>query len=156
MYLGVVFARFQARKVYVQDKVREASALVWQAIESGAVIIVSGSSEKMPQDVREVRCSGERMRTQNKYTQHVCACVCLCMYVCMYVCIYIYIYIYTHTYIHTYTYGYPHWPQGLPPRGLHEETHHMDNLVEEKGAAGEYIFQHLIIYSMFKCPSLTT
>jgi hypothetical protein len=27
--------------------------------------------------------------------------------------------------------GMPHSPQGLPPRKLHEETHHVDSLVEK-------------------------
>ena len=40
--------------------------LVWLALESGGVIMVSGSSEKMPQDVREV-----------------CVCVCVRALVCL-------------------------------------------------------------------------
>jgi len=52
-HLGLAFSRDQASKVYVQDKVREAASLVWQALQAGGVIMVSGSSEKMPQDVRE-------------------------------------------------------------------------------------------------------
>jgi sulfite reductase (NADPH) flavoprotein alpha-component len=74
MHFGVVFSRFQAKKIYVQDKVREASALVWQALESGGVIMVSGSSEKMPQDVREVRCkmlSRTYTHTANTHTQYM-------------------------------------------------------------------------------------
>jgi len=80
MHLGVALSRFQAKKVYVQDKVREASALVWQALENGGVIMVSGSSEKMPQDVREVRCTGERVLTHNTHTRYKY------MYIYIYIC----------------------------------------------------------------------
>jgi len=52
-HLGVAFSRDLPHKVYVQDKIREASVLVYEALEAGGVIMVSGSSEKMPQDVRE-------------------------------------------------------------------------------------------------------
>jgi sulfite reductase alpha subunit-like flavoprotein len=52
-HLGVAFSRDQPHKVYVQDKIREAGALVWSALEAGAVVMISGASEKMPRDVRE-------------------------------------------------------------------------------------------------------
>lgn len=52
-HLGVAFSRDQPQKVYVQHKIREAGALVYAALEAGGVIMISGSSEKMPQDVRE-------------------------------------------------------------------------------------------------------
>ena len=52
-HLGVAFSRESPAKVYVQHKIREAAAAVWAALEAGGVIMVSGASEKMPQDVRE-------------------------------------------------------------------------------------------------------
>eukprot|EP00802_Teleaulax_amphioxeia_P006300 Tamp_06304.p1 GENE.Tamp_06304~~Tamp_06304.p1 ORF type:complete len:447 (+),score=82.52 Tamp_06304:638-1978(+) len=64
MHLGVAFSRDQAKKIYVQDKVREAGAQVWQALEAGGVIMVSGSSEKMPQDVREAFVSVVEQQAQ--------------------------------------------------------------------------------------------
>ncbi|TVU35201.1 hypothetical protein EJB05_17079 [Eragrostis curvula] len=63
--LFVAFSRDQAQKVYVQHKIKEQSARVWNLLCSGAAIYIAGSSTKMPADVtaalEEVICqeSGE-------------------------------------------------------------------------------------------------
>ncbi|KAI4294921.1 hypothetical protein MLD38_040793 [Melastoma candidum] len=46
----VAFSRDQARKVYVQDKMREHGPQVWSLMNSGAAVYVAGSSTKMPSD----------------------------------------------------------------------------------------------------------
>lgn len=50
---SVAFSRDQNQKVYVQHKIREHSKEIWNLIQSGAVIYVSGSANRMPKDVRE-------------------------------------------------------------------------------------------------------
>ena len=48
------FSRDQKRKVYVQDRIREQSDLVFRLLhECGGVVYICGSSGKMPQAVRE-------------------------------------------------------------------------------------------------------
>ncbi|KAM3332307.1 hypothetical protein ACQJBY_027861 [Aegilops geniculata] len=47
----VAFSRDQPQKVYVQHKIKEQSARVWNILCSGAAIYVAGSSTKMPADV---------------------------------------------------------------------------------------------------------
>uniref|UniRef100_A0A453HVR7 NADPH-dependent diflavin oxidoreductase 1 n=1 Tax=Aegilops tauschii subsp. strangulata TaxID=200361 RepID=A0A453HVR7_AEGTS len=47
----VAFSRDQPQKVYVQHKIKEQSARVWNMLCSGAAIYVAGSSTKMPADV---------------------------------------------------------------------------------------------------------
>uniref|UniRef100_A0A7I4EI93 FAD-binding FR-type domain-containing protein n=1 Tax=Physcomitrium patens TaxID=3218 RepID=A0A7I4EI93_PHYPA len=47
----VAFSRDQPEKVYVQHKIREQGKKVMQFIQSGAVIYVAGSANKMPADV---------------------------------------------------------------------------------------------------------
>ena len=49
--LFVAFSRDQPQKVYVQHKIKEQSARVWNILCSGAAIYVAGSSTKMPADV---------------------------------------------------------------------------------------------------------
>ncbi|KAJ1482311.1 hypothetical protein T484DRAFT_1952311 [Baffinella frigidus] len=56
-HLGVAFSRDTPAKEYVQDKIREAGRLVWEAFEAGGVVLVSGASEKMPNDVRKALVS---------------------------------------------------------------------------------------------------
>uniref|UniRef100_A0A7S4HC64 NADPH-dependent FMN and FAD-containing oxidoreductase n=1 Tax=Guillardia theta TaxID=55529 RepID=A0A7S4HC64_GUITH len=51
--LIVAYSRMQDKKVYVQDKIREEASLLWHALEEGGVIMVCGSSDKMPRDVRQ-------------------------------------------------------------------------------------------------------
>lgn len=49
-----VLIRYQRRKVYVQDHVREQSARVYEALaQKGGLVYICGSSGKMPQAVRE-------------------------------------------------------------------------------------------------------
>lgn len=47
----VAFSRDQAKKVYVQHKMREQSTRIWNLLSEGAAIYVAGSSDKMPADV---------------------------------------------------------------------------------------------------------
>ncbi|KAL8091377.1 NADPH-dependent diflavin oxidoreductase 1-like isoform X1 [Apium graveolens] len=47
----VAFSRDQAKKVYVQHKMRERSTRIWNLLSEGAAIYVAGSSDKMPADV---------------------------------------------------------------------------------------------------------
>ncbi|EEE55343.1 hypothetical protein OsJ_03361 [Oryza sativa Japonica Group] len=47
----VAFSRDQPQKVYVQHRIREQSARVWNLLKSGAAIYIAGSSTKMPADV---------------------------------------------------------------------------------------------------------
>lgn len=49
--LYVAFSRDQEKKVYVQDKILEASKLVWKTLQAGGAIFVAGSANKMPADV---------------------------------------------------------------------------------------------------------
>ncbi|CAL4947577.1 unnamed protein product [Urochloa decumbens] len=49
--LFVAFSRDQPQKVYVQHKIKEQSARVWNLLLSGAAIYIAGSSTKMPADV---------------------------------------------------------------------------------------------------------
>jgi len=49
----VAFSRDQPQKVYVQHKITERSKEVWQMLEKGGYIFVSGSASQMPNDVRK-------------------------------------------------------------------------------------------------------
>ncbi|KAD3640796.1 hypothetical protein E3N88_30019 [Mikania micrantha] len=49
--LYVAFSRDQPQKVYVQHKMREQSAKVWDLLSKGAAVYVAGSSNNMPADV---------------------------------------------------------------------------------------------------------
>lgn len=49
--LACAFSRDKASKVYVQHKLREHSQAVWGMMQRGAHIYVSGSANKMPQQV---------------------------------------------------------------------------------------------------------
>ena len=53
------FSRDQRQKVYVQDLIRQQSALVYDAVANkGGIIYICGSSGKMPQAVREALIEG--------------------------------------------------------------------------------------------------
>ncbi|XP_006659755.1 NADPH-dependent diflavin oxidoreductase 1 [Oryza brachyantha] len=47
----VAFSRDQPQKFYVQHRIKEQSAKVWNLLKSGAAIYIAGSSTKMPADV---------------------------------------------------------------------------------------------------------
>lgn len=49
--LFVAFSRDQPQKVYVQHKIKEQSARVWNLLMSDAAVYIAGSSTKMPADV---------------------------------------------------------------------------------------------------------
>lgn len=51
--LDVAFSRDQADKVYVQDRIRERAADVYEWIEGGAVIYVCGDAKRMADDVND-------------------------------------------------------------------------------------------------------
>jgi len=49
--LHVAFSRDGPKKCYVTQLIREQAAAVWQLLQQGGVVYVSGSANKMPQDV---------------------------------------------------------------------------------------------------------
>lgn len=51
--LDVAFSRDQAHKVYVQDRIRERAADVWDWLEAGAVIYLCGDAKYMAKDVND-------------------------------------------------------------------------------------------------------
>lgn len=51
--MDVAFSRDQADKIYVQDKIREAGAEVYQWIEEGATVYVCGDANAMAADVHD-------------------------------------------------------------------------------------------------------
>jgi sulfite reductase alpha subunit-like flavoprotein len=71
--LFVAFSRDQPQKVYVQHKIKEQGARVWNLLCSGAAVYIAGSSTKMPADVtaalEEVICqeSGETKEGASKW-----------------------------------------------------------------------------------------
>ncbi|KAK9823590.1 hypothetical protein WJX72_004073 [[Myrmecia] bisecta] len=67
--LVTAFSRDQPRKVYVQHRIRENGALIWQLLQQGGMVYVSGSAAKMPQDVAralaDVVCEHGRLPQQD-------------------------------------------------------------------------------------------
>ncbi|KAJ1647339.1 NAPDH-dependent diflavin reductase [Coemansia asiatica] len=54
LHLYCAFSRDQPeRRTYVQNRIAEESAGMWELLERGAVIYVSGNARQMPQDVRQ-------------------------------------------------------------------------------------------------------
>ena len=49
--VDVAFSRDQAEKVYVQDKMMESSAALWEWLEQGASFYVCGDAKRMAKDV---------------------------------------------------------------------------------------------------------
>jgi sulfite reductase (NADPH) flavoprotein alpha-component len=49
--LSVAFSRDQARKIYVQDRMREQGEKIWQWLEEGAYFCVCGDASRMAKDV---------------------------------------------------------------------------------------------------------
>jgi sulfite reductase (NADPH) flavoprotein alpha-component len=49
--LDTAFSRDQQKKIYVQDRIREQSALLWNWLEQGAYFYVCGDSKRMAPDV---------------------------------------------------------------------------------------------------------
>jgi sulfite reductase (NADPH) flavoprotein alpha-component len=49
--LDTAFSRDQQKKIYVQDRIREQSALLWEWLERGAYFYVCGDSKRMAPDV---------------------------------------------------------------------------------------------------------
>ncbi|MGO2458499.1 MAG: NADPH-dependent assimilatory sulfite reductase flavoprotein subunit, partial [Vibrio casei] len=49
--LDVAFSRDQAQKVYVQDRILENAAEVWQWLQQGAYVYVCGDANRMAKDV---------------------------------------------------------------------------------------------------------
>lgn len=50
-HLDLAFSRDQAQKIYVQDRMRENAAELWQWISSGAYFYVCGDAKRMAKDV---------------------------------------------------------------------------------------------------------
>ncbi|MEM8592759.1 MAG: sulfite reductase [NADPH] flavoprotein alpha-component, partial [Pseudomonadota bacterium] len=50
--LSVAFSRDQARKIYVQDRIRENAAEIWAWLEEGAHLYICGDANKMARDVQ--------------------------------------------------------------------------------------------------------
>ncbi|WP_027695414.1 assimilatory sulfite reductase (NADPH) flavoprotein subunit [Vibrio litoralis] len=55
--LDVAFSRDQAEKVYVQDRILENAAEVWQWLQQGAYLYVCGDANRMAKDVHEALIS---------------------------------------------------------------------------------------------------
>lgn len=49
--MDVAFSRDQAEKVYVQDRILENAAEVWQWLQQGAYIYICGDANRMAKDV---------------------------------------------------------------------------------------------------------
>ena len=49
--LDLAWSRDQAEKIYVQDKMRESGAELWQWLEGGAIFYVCGDAKRMAKDV---------------------------------------------------------------------------------------------------------
>src|SRR5690606_8485328 len=49
--LSLAFSRDQGQKIYVQDRMREAGAEIWQWLEEGAYFYVCGDASRMAKDV---------------------------------------------------------------------------------------------------------
>ena len=49
--LDLAWSRDQAEKIYVQDKMRESGAELWQWLEDGAIFYVCGDAKRMAKDV---------------------------------------------------------------------------------------------------------
>ncbi|XP_062220458.1 NADPH-dependent diflavin oxidoreductase 1 isoform X2 [Phragmites australis] len=67
--LFVAFSRDQPQKIYVQHKIKEQSARVWNLLCSRAAVYIAGSSTKMPADVtaalEEVVCKEGGVRKED-------------------------------------------------------------------------------------------
>jgi sulfite reductase (NADPH) flavoprotein alpha-component len=50
-HLDTAFSRDQAEKIYVQDRMLENAAKLWEWIENGAHIYVCGDAKRMAKDV---------------------------------------------------------------------------------------------------------
>ncbi|MFH0255966.1 assimilatory sulfite reductase (NADPH) flavoprotein subunit [Vibrio rumoiensis] len=55
--LDVAFSRDQAEKVYVQDRILENAAEVWQWLQQGAYVYICGDANRMAKDVHEALIS---------------------------------------------------------------------------------------------------
>ncbi|MBS0590611.1 MAG: assimilatory sulfite reductase (NADPH) flavoprotein subunit, partial [Proteobacteria bacterium] len=51
--LDVAFSRDQAQKIYVQDRLREQGAQLWQWLQAGAHLYICGDAERMAPDVQK-------------------------------------------------------------------------------------------------------
>ena len=51
MRLDTAFSRDQADKIYVQQRLREQGAQLWQWLEAGACFYVCGDAQRMARDV---------------------------------------------------------------------------------------------------------
>lgn len=49
--LDTAFSRDQQKKIYVQDRIREQSAMLWSWLEQGAYFYICGDSKRMAPDV---------------------------------------------------------------------------------------------------------
>ncbi|MNT43124.1 Sulfite reductase [NADPH] flavoprotein alpha-component [compost metagenome] len=49
--LDLAFSRDQAEKIYVQDRMREQGAALWEWLETGAHFYVCGDASRMAKDV---------------------------------------------------------------------------------------------------------
>jgi len=49
--LSLAFSRDQSQKIYVQDRMRENAAQLWEWLEQGAYFYVCGDASRMAKDV---------------------------------------------------------------------------------------------------------
>jgi cytochrome P450/NADPH-cytochrome P450 reductase len=75
--LHVAFSRMHARKVYVQDLLREQRERVWALLQHGGVMYVCGDASRMEPDVRAalvgiaVACGGMNEADARKFVDHL-------------------------------------------------------------------------------------
>ena len=60
------WSRDQANKIYVQDKIRERAALIWQWLQNGAYVYVCGDASRMAKDVEKALL--DVIAAQGKFT----------------------------------------------------------------------------------------
>ncbi|MGL5117601.1 MAG: NADPH-dependent assimilatory sulfite reductase flavoprotein subunit, partial [Plesiomonas shigelloides] len=51
--ISLAWSRDQAQKIYVQDRLREQGAEIWQWLQQGAHLYVCGDASKMAHDVQQ-------------------------------------------------------------------------------------------------------
>ena len=63
--LDTAFSRDHERKIYVQDRLVEHSALLWSWLQDGASVYVCGDASRMAKDVHSALCRGSTRAGRN-------------------------------------------------------------------------------------------
>ena len=75
--LSCAFSRDQTDKIYVTHKIRRHSHVLWQLLEKGAYIFLSGSAKQMPADVKKAfqdvitDCGNKSAEEASSYIQNL-------------------------------------------------------------------------------------